>query len=64
MFINISLPHRINNSNSYKKMHIITVLIEDTEYEIKNNVDEKWIHYTRGISIKQASQIYKQILEE
>ena len=64
MFINISLPHRINNSNSYKKMHIITVLIEDIEYEIKNNVNEKWIHYTRGISIKQAFQIYKQILEE
>lgn len=64
MFINISLPHRINNSNSYKKMHIITCLIEDEEYEIKNNVNEKWIHYTRGISIKQASQIYNNLLGE
>lgn len=64
MFINISLPHRINNSNSHKKIHIITCLFEDVEYEIKNNVHEKWIHYTRGISIKQASQIYNNLLGE
>lgn len=64
MFINVSLPHRINNFNSSKKMYVITCLFEDKEYEIKNNVNEKWIHYTRGITIKQASQIYKQILSE
>jgi hypothetical protein len=64
MFINVSLPHRINNSNSYKKIYIISCLFEDEEYEIKNNVHEKWIHYTRGISIKQASQIYNNLLEK
>lgn len=64
MFVNISLPHRVNNFNSYKKLYIISCLFEDKEYEIKNNVNEKSIHYTRAISIKQASQIYKQILEE
>jgi hypothetical protein len=64
MFINVSLLHRINNSNSYKKLYIISCMFEDKEYEIENNINNEPTHYIRSLTMKQASQIYKQIIEE
>jgi len=64
MFVNVSLPHRVNNYNSYKKLYIISCLFEDKEYEIKNNIKNTPIHYTRPLTMKQAFQIHKDIIEE
>ena len=64
MFINLSLPHRINNSNSSKKIHIISCSFEDKQYEIENNKNNDPMHHIKALSIEEAFNTYNNLIEK